>query len=300
MNHWLGLFVVFLIQGILNVDETVDSILDQKLLGWGEYSLYVRNIVSLVLFIAAVYVVVYIVRRLVYRSKRLDVSKKYTVNALIRYVIVVIAFVISLHLLGIDITVLLAGSAALLVGIGFGLQYLFYDILSGIILLLDATVKVGDVIEINDKIYKVVTINFRTTTVIGRDENYVILPNSEITGNRVINWTHDALASRFKINVGVSYSTDVVQLRQVLLDVANQNQHILKDPAPFVRFEEFGDSSLNFSLIFYSHEVFRIETVKSDLRFQIFEALGKNHIEIPFPQRVVHMMPNSEPKTDLK
>lgn len=289
MINWISLFTTALIQGYLNVDETVDSILDQKLLSWGEYSLFVRNVVSLILFITIVYVVIFVIRRVVYRSKRLDVSKKYTVNALIRYVIIVIAFVISLQLLGIDITVLLAGSAALLVGIGFGLQYLFYDILSGIILLLDSTVRVGDVIEINDKIYKVIAIKFRTTTVIGRDENYVILPNSEITGNRVINWTHHTLASRFKVDIGVAYTTDIELLRSVLLEVAAANPDILKDPTPFVRFEEFGDSSLNFSLFFHSHEVFRIESLKSDLRFQIHAALAKHQIEIPFPQRVVHV-----------
>ncbi len=289
MINWISLFVVALIQGIQGVDEAVGSVLDQRLLVWGEYSLYVRNVVSLVLFIVVVYVVIFVIKHLIFRSKRLDISKKYTINALIRYVVVVIAFVISLNLLGIDITVLLAGSAFLLIGIGFGLQYLFYDILSGIILLLDSTVRVGDVVEINDKIYKVVAIKFRTTTVIGREDNYVILPNSQITGNSVINWTHHTLASRFNVRVGVSYSTDVELLRKVLLDVAAANPNVLKDPAPFVRFEDFGDSSLNFSLFFNSHEVFRVETLKSDLRFQIHAALKENNIEIPFPQRVVHM-----------
>ena len=289
MGNRLFAYMLSIIQGLSNVDETVGSILDQQLLSWGEYSLYVRNLISLALFIIVVYVVMIVIKRLIFRSKRLDISKKYTVNALIRYVVGVTAFVISLNLLGIDITVLLAGSAFLLIGIGFGLQYLFYDILSGIILLLDSTVRVGDVIEINDKIYKVVAIKFRTTTVIGREDNYVILPNSEITGNRVINWTHESLASRFKVKVGVSYSTDVELLRKVLLDVADANPNVLKNPAPFVRFEDFGDSSLDFSLFFNSHEVFRVETLKSDLRFRIHAALKENNIEIPFPQRVVHL-----------
>jgi small-conductance mechanosensitive channel len=137
-------------------------------------------------------------------------------------------------------------------------------------------------------IYKVQKINFRTTTVLGRDDNYVILPNSELTKNSVVNWTYSEISSRFKISIGVDYSTDVLLLMQLLKDVAKENERVLKSPEPFVRFEDYGDSALVFSVYFYTNEIFRVENLKSEMRVEIFKALKYNDITIPFPQRVVH------------
>jgi small-conductance mechanosensitive channel len=185
--------------------------------------------------------------------------------------------------------VLLAGSAAIMVGVGFGLQNLFNDFFSGIILLLDRSIKIDDIIEVKGMIYKVEEINFRTTTVLGRDENYVILPNSNLTSNSLVNWTHNQMSSRFKVELGVDYSTDIYLLMPILQKIAQQHPLVLDTHETFVRFEDYGDSALIFSVFFYTNEVFRVEKIKSDIRIEIFKALKEKNIEIPFPQRVVHL-----------
>jgi small-conductance mechanosensitive channel len=194
-----------------------------------------------------------------------------------------------LQLFGFNLSVLVAGSAALLVGVGLGLQNLFSDFVSGIILLVDSSVKVNDVIELNGLVCTVQEINLRTTTVLTRDDKYIILPNSDLTRNQLINWTHSDLASRFEVTVGVDYSSDIHQVIQILKKAVDSQNNVLKEPNPFIRFTDFGDSSLNFSVIFWSEELFRIETTKSDLRIKIFELFKENNITIPFPQRVVHI-----------
>lgn len=253
------------------------------------YTLKLHNVISLIVFIGFVILISFIIKRIIYKSSTLDLAKKFSISKLFKYLVIAISFVVSLHLLGFNVSVLLAGSAALLVGLGFGLQNLFNDFISGIILLLDRTLKVGDIIEVNSMIYKVQEINFRTTTVLGRDDNYIILPNSELTGNSVINWTHSEISSRFKVTVGVDYSTDIQTLMRVLKEVAKANKQVLNSPEPFVRFEDYADSALLFSVYFYTNEVFRVENIKSEIRVEIFKALKDNNISIPFPQRVVHI-----------
>ena len=205
-----------------------------------------------------------------------------------RYITYGVAFIITLRIAGFDISVLLAGSAALLVGIGFGLQNIFNDFISGIILLLDGSLKVDDIVEVNGRIYLVEEIRFRTTTVIGCDENYVILPNSELTRNKVVNWTFNKKASRFQIDIGVAYSTNVTELMELLKEVAKSTPRVLEMPEPFVRFADYGESSLRFGVYFYTHDIFRAEHIKSLMRIEIFKQLSARGINIPFPQRVVH------------
>lgn len=264
------------------------EVLDYKILEFGNYTMALYNLFSLIIFIAIVTVLLVVLKRIIYRSKSLDPAKKFSVNKLSQYTIATLSIVISLHLLGFNISVLLAGSAAILVGLGFGLQHLFNDFISGIILLLDATLKVGDIVEVNGMIYKVEKISFRTTTVIGRDENYVILPNSELTGNRVVNWTYSDVSSRFKITIGVDYETDIDKLMKLLEEIPLRHPKVLHNPKPFVRFEDYADSALIFGLFFYTNEIFRVERIKSDIRVDIFHTLKKHGIGIPFPQRVVH------------
>lgn len=260
-----------------------------KIIEIGGYSLILYNVISFIVFVGIVILVLFIIKRVINNIKTLDVAKKFSVFQLFKYLVVCISFIIGLHILGFNVSVLLAGSAALLVGLGFGLQNLFNDFISGVILLLDKTLKVGDIIEVNSMIYKVLEINFRTTTVLGRDENYIILPNSELTGNSVINWIHSEISSRFKVTIGVDYSTDIQTLMKVLKDVAKKNTQVLNSPEPFVRFEDYGDSALLFSIYFYTNEVFRVEKIKSDLRIDILTILKYNNITIPFPQRVLHI-----------
>lgn len=226
------------------------EILNNELFEIGGIELKISTLIVFAIFIAVVSLVISLLKRVIYRSNRLSTSEKFSINKILRYAIILIAFIIGLRILGFDITVLLAGYAAVLVGLGFGLQNIFNDFISGIILLLDGSLKVDDIVEVNGRIYVVQEINFRTTTVLGRDENYVILPNSELTKNRVVNWTYNSKVSRFQVDIGVDYATDVIDIMETLKAVAKTTPRVLEKPQPFVRFENYGESSLDFSVYF--------------------------------------------------
>ena len=272
----------------------MEEFLSFELFSIKNYTLDVGILIALVVFIAIVGGVLKVVKKLIYRSNRLNTGEKFTINKIVRYITYAIAFVIGLRIAGFDISVLLAGSAALLVGIGFGLQNIFNDFISGIILLLDGSLKVDDIVEVNGSIYLVEEIRFRTTTVLGQDENYVILPNSELTRNNVVNWTYKKKASRFHISLGVDYSTNVPELMELLKEVAKSTPRVLETPEPFVRFADYGESALKFGVYFYTHDIFRAEHIKSLMRVEIYKELNAKGINIPFPQRVVHFMKDEE------
>jgi len=257
------------------------------------YTLKISTIIILTLFILFTAVLLKILKRVIYRSNKFDSAKKFSIYNLCKYFIIFFSIITSLQILGFDLSVLMAGSAALLVGIGFGLQNVFSDFISGIIILVDASVKVNDVIELNGLVGSVKEINFRTTTVMTRDEKYIIIPNSDLTSSQLINWTHSQVTSRFEVEVGVDYNSDINSVMKLLLEAVSRHQKVLKTPAPFVRFTEFGDSSLNFTVLFWSDDIFRIENVKSEIRVEIFNLFKENNIQIPFPQRVLHIQKES-------
>lgn len=262
--------------------------LNKELFNIEGYAFEVHTLITFIVFMAVVMGVLSLLKRITYSSKKLNTGEKFSINKISRYLIILIAFLVGLRIVGFDITVFLAGYAALLVGIGFGLQNIFSDFISGIILLLDGSLKVDDIVEVNGKIYIVEEIKFRTTTVLGRDENYVILPNSELTTNSVVNWTYNKRPSRFHIDLGVDYSTNVPELMEILREVAKSTPRVLVTPEPFVRFTDYGESSLRFGVYFYTHDIFRAEHIKSIMRVEIFKELTSKGIIFPFPQRVVH------------
>lgn len=267
----------------------INEILDYSLFKVAKHEFRVITLVTLVLFILGVFIVTKVVRKAIFNRTSLDLPKKYSLYTIFKYIAVVLAVAISLQIVGIDITVLLAGSAALLVGVGFGLQNLFGDVTSGIILLFDSTIKVNDVIEVDGIVGRVEKINLRTTSIITREDNYIIMPNSVITNNNLINWTYSNISSRFRIDVGVDYSSDVKLVMELMEKAVKAQKEVLISPAPVVRFEEYADSSLNFSVFFWCDEVFRVEIIKSQIRVRLYEYFKENNVEIPFPQRVVHM-----------
>lgn len=262
--------------------------LDYTLFEIDKFQLKVSSILLLILLIVIVKVVLQLIKKSLYSSSRIDVAKKYSFFNLIKYVIIVFAIVFGFQILGFNLSLILAGSAALLVGIGLGLQNIFSDFVSGIILLVESKIKVNDILEVNDLMCRVLEINLRTTTVLTRDDRYIILPNTDLTKNQIVNWTYNNIASRFEVGVGVSYSSDISLVKKILRQVANEQEEVLKTPEPFVRFNEFADSSLNFSVYFWSEEIYRVENIKSEMRTRIFELFAANNINIPFPQRVLH------------
>ncbi|MEM1123316.1 MAG: mechanosensitive ion channel domain-containing protein, partial [Bacteroidota bacterium] len=164
-------------------------------------------------------------------------------------------------------------------------QQTFNDLVSGLILLVEGSVEVGDIIQVDGLIGKVESINIRTSQIGTRDNVSILVPNSKLVGENAINWSHTATPARFQIRVGVSYSSNVDLVTNLLLQAANDHPKVLKNPAPHVQFIDFGSSSLDFDLHFFSREYMTIEMVKSDIRYTITRLFRDNHIEIPFPQR---------------
>ena len=267
----------------------MEQILEYKLLEISTYSLTVIQVSAIFIIIISVWLFLKVFKKIIGSNFRIRESKQYAMYQIIKYVLILISFITCLSILGVNVKVMLAGSAALLVGVGLGLQNLFNDFVSGVIILLDSSVKVQDIIEVNGLVSRVQKINIRTTTVLTRDDKYIILPNSTLTSNQLINWTHGHLTSRFDILIGVDYSSDIHKAMQIMRTVAEDHAHVLTNPKPFVRLVDFGNSSVDLMLMFWSDEVFRVENVKSEIRIRIFDMFAENRITIPFPQRVVHM-----------
>lgn len=270
------------------------EIIDFTLINYGGFTFKVFSLIQIILFYFIIKIVLYSIKLIINKSKKFDTAKKYSLYQLIKYVVYAFSIMVFLHLLGFDVKYLLLGSSVLLVGLGFGLQNLFSDFISGIIILIDRSVKVNDVIEINGLIGKVVKINFRTTIIITRDDKNIIIPNTDLTKNQLINWTLTESDSRFEVNVGVSYGSDVNLVMKILKEAASSVALVDDKPEPFVRFQDYGDSSIDFTVYFWSFEVFRIESIKSDIRVKIFALFREHNVEIPFPQRVLHYPKSKE------
>ena len=223
------------------------------------------------------------------KGKRLEAGKSKSIFQIVKYAVWVIAVAFFIESLGFSITFIIASLSALLIGFGLGVQQLFNDFVSGIIVLFDRSIKVGDIVEVEgEMIGKVQEINLRTSKLISRDDVIVILPNSLFTSQRVINWSHNTFKTRFGVKVGVAYGSDVRLVEQILIEAAKEHSDTDDQPLPKVLFRDFGDSSLDFELMFYTRKAFRVELIKSDLRFAINKKFAENNITIPFPQRDVH------------
>lgn len=259
-------------------------------LTFGKHKITIGDILAVILIILAARLLTFLVNQVVlkryFKKKNLDVGRQYAVSQFAMYIIYLLALFSVLELIGI-VSVVLASSAALLVGIGLGLQDAFKDLVSGIIILVEGSVEVEDIIQIGDMPAKVKKIGLRTSVVETKDHNSILIPNSKLVMDAVMNMSHNKTATRFNIKVGVAYGSDVALVNKLLLQAADETSEVLKKPAPTVHFKDFGDSSLDFSLLFYSEEFLAIEQVMSDLRFAVERLFRENNISIPFPQREV-------------
>jgi small-conductance mechanosensitive channel len=264
------------------------EVLDYNFFSFGEFQLNLWKIIlALIILLIARLIARMMVRitRRYFTRRKVDTGRQFAIQQILKYVIYTSAILMALEAVGIQLSLLWGGAAALLVGVGLGLQQTFNDLLSGIILLIEATIEVGDVIEVDGKIGTVRSIGIRTSEIETRDHISVIVPNSKLVGDIKTNWSHQPIPSRFHVSVGVAYSSDVDLVSSLLKKAASEHPDILKSPEPKVQFKDFGSSSLNFDLLFYSYEYMRIEFVKSDVRFRIIALFREHHVEIPFPQQ---------------
>lgn len=216
-----------------------------------------------------------------------------SIGMIARFLLLFIGSIVIMQSAGINLSSLSLLAGALGVGIGFGLQNITDNFISGIIILFEKPIKVGDRIVVGNTEGDVISISVRATTILTNDNISIIVPNSEFISSRVINWSHNDRNIRFGVPVGVSYNEDPAKVRKILLEVAKSNENILKEPIPRVFFDEFADSSLNFTLaVWTASHTDKPRMLKSELYFSIFEKFKEEGIEIPFPQRDLHIKSN--------
>lgn len=288
------LLAIDLLINILGFDAR--SILQYELIKTDKVTFSLFNFIVLIVIFFVTKLVLYLLELLFednVKNRKIEQGKSQSIFQIVKYLVWVIAIALFLDSVGFSITILIASLSALLVGLGLGIQNFFNDIVSGIVILFDRSVKIGDIVEIQGELVgKVEEIHLRTSKVLTRDDVVVIVPNSSFTSENVINWSHNSFKTRFGVHVGVAYGSDVELVKDLLIDAAKEHNDIESIPEPIVYFRNFGDSSLDFEILFYTEESFRVERIKSDLRFAINKKFKEHNVTIPFPQRDVHLYNN--------
>ena len=267
------------------------DILSYKLIDTDTIDIRVGTLVSLILVLMITSLVLRFVR--VVATRKLPLEDKYKFISFfqfIRYIIFAFAFIVTLQMNGVNMSFLLTASAALLVGLGFALQQLFQDVISGMLMIIDQSLHVGDIVEVDGRVGKVLEIKLRTTRVVTRNNRVMVIPNHKFMLDTLFNWTQNGVTTRESVHVGVAYGSDVQLVKKILLQCAEDAEDVVKEPKPVVLFEDFGDSSLNFSLYFYVDNGMNSPGIQSDLRFRIDAAFRDNKVSIPFPQRDIHVI----------
>ncbi len=272
--------------------ELINNFLEFDLLRIGKYNLKVVTLFIALLIIILTRVILWLIKKSMFRRRNLEhfnEGNTYSLFQIIKYILWIIAIAFILETLGVKVTLLIAGSAALLVGVGLGLQQTFNDIISGIILLSERSIRISDILEIDGDIVKIQEIGLRTSKGLNTDDISIIIPNSLITTNKVINWSHQTNLNRFRIDVGVAYGSDVELVIKILHESAMEHPEVDDQKLPEARLVNFGNSSLDFQVLFYSSTVFGSARMKSDIRRIINRKFIQSNISIPFPQMDVHM-----------
>lgn len=297
----LGIYLLAPIWGLARADLTrwVGDILEGFSIGGVTISIVdlAFALVIFVLTITITRVLRNILSERILANTNLDAGIRNSLSVGVSYVGIVLAFLLAAAVLGIGLSNLAIVAGALSVGIGFGLQNIVNNFVSGLILLVERPLKVGDWVVVGDQEGYVKKINVRATEIQTFERSAVIVPNSEILSSALVNWTHKDITGRVEVRVGVAYGSDTQSVREALMSCAESHPDVLNWPRPYVLFRDFGDSSLDFELRAYVRDVDRRLTVGSDLRFAIDQAFRERTIEIPFPQRVVHLEDTVPPET---
>jgi len=267
----------------------IRSILDIKLVHLGTAPVTLEALFKLVILLLLLFYLSgklrsLIADRLLTRT-RMEVGARQAVGSIVRYLVVVIGLVVILQTAGIDLTALNVLAGAVGIGLGFGLQNIVNNFISGLIILFERPIKVGDRIVVGEVEGDVTHIGGRSTTVVTNDNISIIVPNSNVITENVINWSHNDRKVRFKIPVTVAYGTDIEQLERLLLQVAADCPDVLEDPAPGTRLMAFGDYGLQYELRVWSTTlIHRKGVLISNLNRAIYTAFREQGIEIPYPQ----------------
>ena len=274
--------------------EDLSKTLEVPLLRLGDFTITPLFLLKFVLLFVLLAAFARIVRRRLVlrllRNAQVDPGVKYAIARISAYVVWGLGLLIGLPLVGVELNSLLVAFGAVGIGIGLGLQKIAENFISGVLLLFARPVKVGDRVRLGDREGTVIEIQGRVTLLRDNDNVVYLVPNSTLISEQVVNLTHNDRIVRYRFNVGVAYASDPNSVRDVLLKVASEHSALLADPPPDVLFQGFGDSSLDFTLRAYCKELVEVpEQLRSEVNFAIFYALKEAGIEIPFPQRDLHI-----------
>lgn len=272
----------------------IDRVLNYPLMQLGDSPLTLNNVLKLLVLAALVLVAERFLRRLLRRRvlahTKLDPDLQYAVSRFAGYCFIAVGFFFAVRVIHLDLSAFAVVVGGLGVGIGFGLQNIISNFVSGLIILAERPIAIGHRIEVGGVAGQVTKINLRSTTVVTNDNITIIVPNSDFITSAVTNWSYGDPKVRMRLPVGVAYGSDVEKLHNVLLEAAAADPNVLAEPAPVVRFLKFGDSSLDFELAVWTIDMAHRPTrFRSDLYFAIERKLRENQIEIPFPQRDLHL-----------
>lgn len=281
--------------GVEKAADAVSRAFVAELFRLGKTSVSIKSVFIVIVFVAVILLIAGVVRRSLeeklFPQTAMDRGLQHSIATVISYVVIIIGFAVGLQSTGIDLSAFAVIAGAVGIGIGFGLQNIANNIISGLIILFERPIQVGDRVEVGNIAGDVVRINARSTTILTNDNIAIIVPNANFITATVINWSHlGDRRVRFRIKVGIAYNSDIKLVRQAMLEAAAEHQDILKDPPPSVRFMRFGESALEFELrVWTSRLSNRPGQVTSDMNFSILEKLKKYGIEIPKPQSELHI-----------
>ncbi|MFZ1751985.1 MAG: mechanosensitive ion channel domain-containing protein [Saprospiraceae bacterium] len=294
-------YIVYLYLGqILLKRLELDAVLFQREIKKELFTIHLSDLLVAIMIVLAARVIVWFITQVtlyrMYRKADMDEGIQYAINQLVMYIIYVVAILFAMNRLVSDMSIIYGGAAALLVGIGLGLQQTFNDFFSGLVLLFERTVMVGDILEVDGQVGRILKIGLRASRMETRNSVSLLIPNSKLVNQAVTNWTHYDNIVRFQVDVSVAYGTDTEVVRDLLMKASAKVHDVLKTPLPFVRLNHFGDNGLEFSLYFFSTNVMTAENVRSDVRFEIDKLFREHDISIPFPQRDVWFKNEAVPK----
>jgi len=283
----------FILESVLGIKISTELAWLNKGITIGKAKITILNVCYVIIFLLLISHISRIIRKAlqdeVLPRTRLDIGARASLVNVVVYSLWVLAIYTGINILGIDLSSLAFMAGALGIGIGFGLQNIVNNFISGIILLFDPSIQAGDMVQIGEDWGTVNRINIRTTIVQTFDNAALIIPNSHMLSDRVTNWSYKDPKVRRQVDVGVAYGSDVQLVRKVLLEIIHDMPDIMDDPAPRVDFSDFADSALIFRVRFWINSPEFWLTAPTELRFRIDEEFKKNGIEIAFPQQDIHI-----------
>ncbi len=275
----------------MEIIEQVKEVLGFSLIKTEDINITLGAIIALVIAFLLTSYVLNVIRKVVTRKLPEDDKNKFvSIFQFIQYIVYVFVIMFTLKTSGVDVSVLLTASAAIFIGLGFALQQLFQDLISGVLIILDQSLHVGDIIEIDGKVCRVEKISLRSTKAVTRNDRVMVIPNHKFLSDILFNWTQNSSEIRENITVGVAYGSDTQLVKTILENCAKQHSAVLKNRPIVALFQDFGDSSLDFELFFFINDAFTVPKTKSEIRFAIDQEFRANKVSIPFPQRDIHII----------